>query len=97
MGYLKNPKFKTQITLSDHDYLLLKISQLTKCFFNCQIGFKFRERGTELWGTVEKTPGPGAYDHNKFYNTSKFNNTTKFSVPQAKHGLNFNIGPYATL
>ena len=62
-----------------------------------KVSFKFRERGTQLWSNVEKTPGPGAYDHTKFKTSSRHNRTPQFSVGQSKHALNYSVGPFATL
>lgn len=62
-----------------------------------QIKFQFRNNGTQLWPKVEKTPGPGAYDHNKFQNVSR--NRPKFSLSHARYNLNnnYNVGPFAAI
>lgn len=61
------------------------------------MAIKFRPKGTILWPNVEKTPGPGSYNLDKFKNIAK--SSPKFSQPQAKHELNstFSIGPYAAI
>ncbi len=62
-----------------------------------KIQFQFRNNGTQLWPKVEKTPGPGAYDHNKFKSVSR--NRPKFSLSHARYNLNSNykVGPFAAL
>lgn len=60
-----------------------------------KIRLKFRQHGTILWPKVEKTPGPGAYNAEKFKYVQKSN--PKFSLPHARLQLNNNhtIGPFA--
>lgn len=62
-----------------------------------KISFSFRGKGTELWPQVEKTPGPGAYDHSKFKSVSK--SRPNYTLPQARLQLNssYPIGPYAAI
>jgi hypothetical protein len=60
-----------------------------------KIALKFRENGTMLWPKQECTPGPGAYNQNKFKYIYKSN--PKFTLSQARVNLNCNhtIGPFA--
>ncbi len=59
-----------------------------------KVSIKLRRHGTECWQKAEKTPGPGAYDLNKYKNVKK--SMPKFTVPHAKadNRANFAVGPY---
>lgn len=91
--------FNVNDQLSARDQLELNVNESSTFTRKSapKVGLKFRDKGTELWPQVEKTPGPGAYDHSKFNNTSRFTKTPQFSVGQSKNQLNFNVGPYAAL
>lgn len=62
-----------------------------------KFSLKFRQKGTVLWPKVEKTPGPGSYDLNKFKNTIK--SAPKYSSPHATLEMNSNymIGPFSAV
>lgn len=62
-----------------------------------KFSLKFRQKGTVLWPKVEKTPGPGSYDLNKFKNIIK--SAPKYSSPHARLELssNYMIGPYSAV
>jgi hypothetical protein len=81
------------------DYLDLNIEQSAKYISTRapKVKFQFRNNGTQLWPQVEKTPGPGYYDHNKFSSVAK--KRPNFSVAQARLNLNsnYNVGPFAAL
>jgi len=66
--YNVNKGFNLNDPMSARDQLQLDVisSSIYTCKTAPKVGFKFRERGTELWVNKEETPGPGTYDHNKF-------------------------------
>ena len=100
-------KSNTLITTSQTDmanpirkeYLDLNVEHSSNFISNRapKITFQFRNKGTQLWPNVEKTPGPGAYDHNKFSAVNK--NRPKFSLSHARlyYNSNYNVGPFAAL
>ncbi len=66
--YNVNKGFHLNDPISARDQLNLDVinSSIYTCKTAPKISFKFRAKGTELWENKEETPGPGAYDHNKF-------------------------------
>lgn len=63
-----------------------------------KVSLKFRTNGTVLWPQHDVTPGPGAYDEQRFNYIYK--KTPKFSVPHARLTSlkpNYDVaGPFAT-